>query len=135
MRFPALLLLACLPCSCTIRPTVRDAQGNLATLGGSFLSRSKSETAYYKGPLGEMGYSDTEKDETVVPATYIKGDVIKSLSGDMLSAHNTTNATTQTIGAQGVQKTQINATKAVDLKKLSPSTIKAQEALVPVVTP
>ncbi len=118
-------IAACLN-ACTAGPV---ATKDGVFMGGSVGTKSKGHYAKYDGPHGKIEWGSTDKDETVIPATYIKGGVIKALSSDALSAHDTTNATTQAIGAQGVQKTQINATKAVDLKKLSPATIKAQEVI------
>lgn len=107
---------------------VKDSQGNFATLGGSIFSKSDSETAYYKGPLGEMGYASTKKDETSVPKAAITGYTALGLGKQLLSATKAKEATTRTLGEQSVSKNATNkAAASADLKTLNP----VEEAAIP----
>lgn len=116
------LLLFCLTLTaCTVRPTVRNAAGDMATLGGSIFTKSSSETAYYKGPLGEMGYADFGKDETVIPAKYLNFKGIEATLNAATSSMRTKESTTRVLAKEETKKVGIQSAERVEtLKILNP---------------
>ena len=113
-------MLLCIP-SCTLHPFVRDASGSVASLGGSIFSKSDNETAYYKGPLGELGYASTKKDETVVPSKIAAYYTTKAVTEGLVDVHKTTENTKQVLSGHEVSKNATNrAAASTDLKTLNP---------------
>lgn len=115
----------------TCRPTVRDSQGNFATLGGSVFSKSENESAYYKGPLGEMGYASVKKDETVVPKAVISSRTTLGLAGYAKDAFGMGEKTKVALGAQDVTKHGVST--AADVEKLK--ILNPVEEVAPAVIP
>ena len=104
--------------SCTMRPAIRGGNGEFVSLGGSFLSKGTQETASYKGPLGEVSYSQLTKDETAVANRLISvwgtAQVAQSLAKSAQSAEKTSRVAEQeatkreaTRSAASVEETRI----------------------------
>lgn len=114
---PFLLLLP----ACTVRPTIRDASGNMATLGGSIFSKSSSETASYSGPLGTMSYTDFGKDETVIPGKVVNYWGIKATIDGLTATTRAKESTTRILSKEDTKRQAIQSTERVDsLKVLNP---------------
>ena len=117
----ALLLLPFLLPACTVRPSIKMADGSIATLGGSIFTRSTGETASYSGPLGTMAYTDMGKDETVLPSKYFNFKGLKATIDGATAATRTNASTERILGEQSVQKQAIKSTENVEsLKILNP---------------
>ena len=117
----ALLLFCLILPACTVRPTVRNAAGDMATLGGSIFTKSSSETAYYKGPLGEMGYSDLGKDETVIPGKIVNYYGVKAAIDGATASMRTQESTTRILAKEETKKAGIQSAERVEsLKILNP---------------
>lgn len=112
--------------ACTMNPTLyKDAKGrDVVTLGGSLLTKVKTESASITRPDGTvLTYNRTGKNEVSVPNAVIAGSVAETLSGDWLASD--TAAT-----AAEVSKTQINAEKLIKVTD-SNNAVKTAEILVP----
>lgn len=102
--------LSLLLCACTVHPfTYRDATREVASLGGSIMTKSKSESAYLEKPDGtKMSYTVSGKNETSVPNTLIGAELATGLSEIQAGVTNTTTAA-------GVSTAKISAGKAVKI--------------------
>ena len=117
----ALLLLTFLLPACTVRPSIKMADGSVATLGGSIFSKSTTETAFYKGPLGEMGYTDYGKDETVIPGKVVNFWGIRATLDAATASMRTQESTTRILAKEETKKTAIKSAEKVEsLKILNP---------------
>ena len=117
----ALLLLPFLLPACTVRPSIKMADGSVATLGGSIFSKSTTETAFYKGPLGEMGYTDYGKDETVIPGKVVNFWGIRATLDAATASMRTQESTTRILAKEETKKTAIKSAEKVEsLKILNP---------------
>lgn len=117
---PRLLCLASLALltlvSCTVKPftvttraTVDAPEKTYRSLGGSILTKAKTEMASMTLPDGtSMSYYVTGKSEVSVPNAYIAGQVTESLAD---IAAGVSNAST----AADVSKAQISADQAVKI--------------------
>lgn len=114
------ILLFCLGfvSSCTVKPFIVTQGANserpervLTSLGGSILTKSKTELASITLPDGTtLSHYVTGKNETSVPNAYIAGQVTEAL-GEMAAGVSNTGT------AAEVSKAQITATQAVDIQK------------------
>lgn len=117
-------LLGCV--ACTVKPfTVTTGKGSTyRSLGGSIMTKSKTELASMTLPDGTtMSYSTTGKNEVSVPNAVIAGSVAETLSGDWLASD--TAAT-----AAEVSKTQITADKVIKVTD-SNNAVKTAKILAP----
>lgn len=126
LLFGAILLIAFSSTSCTVHPfTYANAQSGsqVASLGGSLLTKTKGESAYLeKGDL-KMGYNMQGKSETSVPNTLIWGSALSSIAGDVANSVNAATAS----------KEAMNATNAATQVELAKEATKAAEAAAVVV--
>ena len=116
-----LFLLPFLLPACTVRPSIKMADGSVATLGGSIFSKSTTETAFYKGPLGEMGYTDYGKDETVIPGKVVNFWGVKATIDGLTATTRAKESTTRILAKEETKKTGIQSAERVEtLKILNP---------------
>jgi len=116
----ALLFLLLLP-ACTVRPSIKMADGSVATLGGSIFSKSSTETASYSGPLGTMSYTDYGKDETVIPGKVVNFWGIRATLDAATASMRTQESTTRILAKEETKKTAIKSAENVEtLKILNP---------------
>lgn len=97
--------------SCTLHPVIykgRDG-AHVVSLGGSVMTKSKTETASLSLPDGTtMSYSTTGKNETSVPNALIAGSVATSLA-------DTQAVTDQAASAAAVKTTKIKSAEAIKI--------------------
>ena len=114
----AFMALAC--ASCTVRPLIRSGD-SLVSLGGSIFTKSSGETASYSGPLGTLSYTDTGKDETVIPGKIVNYYGIKAATEAATSAFRTSESTTRVLAKEETKKAGIQSAERVEsLKILNP---------------
>lgn len=123
MKTKQLSIFACFACiallvsSCTIHPfayTNPKTGGEVASLGASLLTKSKSENAFMKKGDMVMGYNIEGKSEVSVPNTWIWAS---ALSSAIDSIGNTVKALDANATTQAVQS--IKSTEAVELSKVA----------------
>lgn len=110
MKTILLLSLLCLT-SCTLHPLIyTNPQGaNIVSLGGSVMTKSKTESASLTLADGTtMSYSTTGKNETTVPTAIIAGSVATSLA-------DTQAVTDQADTAAAVRTTKIKSAEAIKI--------------------
>lgn len=113
----------CVMASCTVHPftyTNPKTGGEVASLGGSILTKSKKENAFMKKGDFVMGYNIEGKNEVSLPVNYIwakalesavssAADAVKNASNNAASeAINASNNATQVqLGAQQLEAAQL----------------------------
>ena len=110
------LLFLCLALpACTVRPMMK-AGDSYVILGGSVFSKSTSETASYSGPLGTLSYTDTGKDETIIPGKVVNYWGVKAATEAATSMWRTSESTTRILAKEETKKAATSA--AADVEKL-----------------
>lgn len=100
--------------ACTIKPTIRSGN-QLVTLGGSLFTKTQSETSSYSGPLGNLSYSNSGIDETVLPSKVANYYTTKAIVDGLTNSFKTQQSTSIQKNAQdsAFQSSKISA----DLEK------------------
>ncbi len=127
------LLIGLVPPACTVNPFIRSGE-TVVSLGGSIFTKTAGESGYYEGPLGKLGYANATKDETVVPGKLINYYGIKAAVTGATEALRTTESTKRILSGHEVQKTGIQSTERIELKKLEIPVEEALPGATPVVT-
>jgi len=84
--------ISVLLCSCTVHPF---SNGKVTSLGGSVFTKADAEYARATTPDGTtLEYGMTRKDETVVPAAYLRGVVLIKGINSLTSIAKSRDATT-----------------------------------------
>lgn len=119
---PIVIILSALAlCACTVHPfTYRDASRDIASLGGSIMTKSKTESATLTKPDGTtMSYTSNGKNEVSVPNNMIAAGLATDLAGIQAGVTNTSTAA-------DVSKAKISAGSAVKINA-SDNALKAAE--------
>ena len=91
------------------------------SLGGSIFTKSANETATYSGPLGNLSYADTGKDETVIPGKVVNYYGIKAATEAATSMFRTSESTTRILAKEETKKAATSSAAEVEkLKILNP---------------
>ena len=124
------LLFLCLALpACTVRPVIKSGD-QVVSLGLSIFSKSAGETASYSGPLGNLSYADTAKDETVIPGKVVNYWGVKAATGAATSMFRTSESTTRVLAKEETSRAATSSAAEVEsLKILNPV-----EEVAPVVT-
>ena len=109
----AFTALAC--AACTVRPLIRSGE-SVVSLGGSVFTKSAGETASYSGPLGTLSYSDTGKDETVIPGKIANYYGVKAVTEAATSMFRTSESTTRILAKEETSRAATSS--AADVEKL-----------------
>ncbi len=105
--------------SCEVLPTAKLADGSIITGGGTIFAKSQSKSVTVTHPNGlAMTYSSTGHDETVVPTKVIASKTTLGLAGYARDAFRTSEGTKRVLSGHDVEKTGIQSTERVELKKL-----------------
>jgi hypothetical protein len=106
--------------ACTVRPVIRSGD-QLVSLGGSIFSKSSGETASYSGPLGNLSYADTAKDETVIPGKVVNYWGVKAATEAATSMFRTSESTTRILAKEETSRAATSSAAEVEsLKILNP---------------
>ncbi len=126
----AVALAAFLP-SCEVRPSYRDPQGGVATLGGHiFLKKNqqkgKLQVEYPDGRKVTLSDDDTMVDGTVVPAKAIGAYTTTTLGGYVRDAHRTTEGTKRFISGQETQRAATSGAQANEALRIKNPLLEGQ---------
>ena len=125
-----LLLCLALP-ACTVRPMMKSGD-SYVSLGGSIFTKSANETATYSGPLGNLSYADTGKDETVIPGKVVNYYGIKAATEAATSMFRTSESTTRILAKEETKKVGIQSAADVEkVKILNPVEEAIPAAVIP----
>ena len=106
--------------ACTVRPVIRSGD-QLVSLGGSIFSKSSGETASYSGPLGNLSYADTAKDETIIPGKVVNYWGVKAATEAATSMFRTSESTTRILAKEETSRAATSSAAEVEsLKILNP---------------
>lgn len=134
MKIIFFILLPLLP-SCSVNPFISTTKNGteIASLGGSFFSKSKAEFGeIVKADGTKISYGKTGKNEvsgvTASVSAWAMGQAAQAVSDNAASVMRSKEITTRQVeaGREATKVTQINATKEVEVLKLTP-----EEAPVP----
>lgn len=117
-------------CSCSVNPlVVTKADGTtIASLGGSFFTKSKAEFGEIIKPDGtKIAYGKTGKNETSgvtsTVASWAAGQAAEAFSNSTASVLKSKEVTARQAqaGAEATKQAKIQATKEVEVLKLTPT--------------
>ena len=112
------LLLLLLPlASCTVHPLIRSGD-TVVSLGGSIFTKSASSSANYSGPLGELSYKETGRDETIIPGKVVNYWGLKAATDAATSMLRTKESTTRILAKEETSRAATKSAAEVETVRI-----------------
>ena len=115
---------------CTVHPLIRSGD-TVVSLGGSIFTKSSSSSANYSGPLGELSYKETGRDETIIPGKIANYYGIKAVSEGLTSIARTKESTTRILAKEETSRAATKSAASVEKLKILNPVEEAIPAAVP----